>query len=108
DQSWLIQRNLIYQQRRDLLLSGLRELGFAPNIPNASLYVWCPIPSGWTSTAFCEKLLEEAHVSVTPGVVFGRQGEGYIRIAITSPKEQIEKAIMNMKNAKQLFERKTE
>lgn len=108
DQSWLMQRNLIYQQRRDLLLSGLRELGFAPNIPNASLYVWCPIPSGWTSTAFCEKLLEEAHVSVTPGVVFGRQGEGYIRIAITSPKEQIERAIMNMKNAKQLFERKTE
>jgi LL-diaminopimelate aminotransferase len=99
DQSWIMDRNMIYQIRRDVLVKGLLELGLKPNKPNASLYVWCPIPVGWTSTKFCETLLEKAHVSVTPGIVFGSQGEGYVRIAITSPKEQIEQALLNMKNA---------
>ncbi len=98
DQAWIIQRNAIYQQRRDILLKGLTELGLKPDKPKASLYVWCPVPDGWTSVAFCETLLERAHVSVTPGIVFGDQGEGYIRIAITSPQEQIEQALVNIKS----------
>jgi LL-diaminopimelate aminotransferase len=99
DQSWILDRNMTYQLRRDVLVDGLFELGLKPNKPNASLYVWCPIPKGWTSTEFCETMLEKAHVSVTPGIVFGNQGEGCIRIAITSPEEQIEQALSNMKNA---------
>lgn len=106
DQTWILQRNKIYQQRRDKLIDGLLELGLKPKIPNASLYVWCPVPAGWTSMEFCEELLEKARVSVTPGVVFGAQGEGHVRIAITTPQEQIDHALGNMKKAWKHFERK--
>lgn len=105
DQTWIVERNSIYQQRRDTLMKGLLEVGLKPDKPKASLYVWCPIPAGWTSTAFCEALIEKAHVSVTPGIVFGDQGEGYIRIAICSPLERINQALLNMRNVWCSFER---
>lgn len=105
DQTWIERRNQIYEQRRDILVEGLHELGLKPNNPKASLYIWCPVPGGWTSMAFCEALLEKARVSVTPGVVFGAQGEGYVRIAITSSQEQIKQALENMKNSWKNFER---
>ena len=85
DQSWLATRNAIYQERRDLVLQTLAELGLQARTPRAALYVWCAIPDGWTSLAFASELLEKAHVSLTPGTVFGQNGEGYLRIALTAP-----------------------
>ncbi len=96
DQEWLWERNEIYRQRRDILLDGLRQAGLNPATPQASLYVWCPVPAGKTSAAFTDELLKNAHVSFTPGSVFGQNGEGYMRIAVSSPTEEIEAAVQRM------------
>ena len=96
DQSWLTERNQIYQLRRDAAVQGLHALGLAAEIPQASLYVWTPIPPGWRAQEFATALLEKAHVSVTPGVVFGAQGEGYARIALTTSAERIQEAMQRI------------
>ncbi|MBN1538121.1 MAG: aminotransferase class I/II-fold pyridoxal phosphate-dependent enzyme [Anaerolineales bacterium] len=105
EQAWIAERNQIYQKRRDVLIAGLNKLGLQPGKPQASLYVWCPVPDGWTSAVFCEALLERSHVSVTPGTVFGACGEGFVRIAYTSPLERIEQALGNMSQIWASFER---
>ncbi|HEY9075593.1 MAG TPA: aminotransferase class I/II-fold pyridoxal phosphate-dependent enzyme [Anaerolineaceae bacterium] len=93
DQAWLAERNAVYQARRDVLLSGLRSLGLEPQVPKASLYVWTPTPPGWGAVEFTNRVLEEANVSLTPGVVFGEHGEGYVRISVTAPLERIRQAV---------------
>jgi len=96
DQSWLDGRNSVYQKRRDLMVKSLVAMGLQPALPKASLYVWCPLPQGWTSMGFVETLLEEAHVSLTPGTVFGQYGEGYVRISVTAPENRIADAMQRM------------
>ena len=98
DQSWLEERNEIYSRRRDLLVAGLRRLGFAVESPRASLYVWCPVPDGWSSSEFAAALLEEAYVSLTPGVVFGPGGEGFVRITLTQTEERLAVALQRLEN----------
>lgn len=93
DQSWLPERNQVYRQRRDIVIAALRALGLPAAVPEGSLYVWCPVPSGWTAQAFAAALLETARVSLTPGTVFGRNGEGYLRISLTAPSDRIEEAM---------------
>jgi len=82
DQSWLVERNGVYQERRDLILAALQEIGIQASEPRASLYIWTRVPRGYTSAEFATRLLEEAAVSVTPGSAFGQYGEGYIRISL--------------------------
>jgi len=96
DQAWIDQRNEIYRQRRDRVVDTLFSLGWLTTRPSASLYVWCAIPSGWTSMEFAALLLESANISVTPGVIFGQHGEGYIRISLTSPSERIAEAMQRL------------
>ena len=96
DQAWLVERNEIYRQRRDVVLAGLADLGLEAFPPQGSLYVWSKIPPGWNSLDFASALLEQAKVSITPGVVFGAAGEGYMRIALTAPQERIEQAMQRM------------
>ncbi|MCK5306382.1 MAG: LL-diaminopimelate aminotransferase [Candidatus Omnitrophica bacterium] len=88
-------KNLIdlYRQRRDVLVEGLGSLGWKVLKPRATFYVWIPVPPGYTSMELADKLLEKASVVVTPGVGFGDNGEGYIRIALTVNKERIEEAV---------------
>lgn len=93
DQLWLEGRNETYRQRRDVVMQGLKTLGLFPDTPRASLYVWSSVPEGLTSLDFVNLALEKAHVSLTPGTVFGQNGEGYIRISLTSPLEQISQAM---------------
>jgi LL-diaminopimelate aminotransferase len=97
DQEWLWERNEIYRQRRDILLEGLRSVGLNPATPQASLYVWSPVPEGKTSVEFTNELLENAGVSFTPGSIFGPSGEGYMRIAVSSPTGEIEEAVRRVK-----------
>jgi LL-diaminopimelate aminotransferase len=80
DQGWLQERNQIYQRRRDLIVKALQQMGVAVRKPLASLYVWMPLPDGWRSEEICQQLLEETQVSITPGVVFGKYGEGAARL----------------------------
>jgi len=93
DQFWLEERNDVYRQRRDTVLAGLKKLGLAVRKPDASLYVWTPVPGGWTSESFAVAALEEAGVSLTPGTVFGPGGEGFLRLSITAPLERLQQAM---------------
>ena len=93
ESSWIQERNDVYRERRDIIVTSLRNLGVDLANPQASLYIWCPIPEGWTSEKFALAMLKEAGVSVAPGTVFGSEGEGFIRISITQPKKTIEKAM---------------
>jgi LL-diaminopimelate aminotransferase len=60
-------------------------------VPRASLYIWAKVPAGFTSAEFAQRLLEDLDVVVTPGSSYGRHGEGYIRLSLTTPNEQVEK-----------------
>jgi LL-diaminopimelate aminotransferase len=97
DQSWIMKRNAIYQKRRDIIVQTLRGLGFSLEVPKASLYIWAKLPAGnQDSIAFCEKLLQETGVSVTPGIVYGKSGKGYIRISLVTPVERLSEAMERM------------
>lgn len=88
----------IYQERRDVLVRGLRSLGltFAP--PSAAFYVWVEVPEGFTSTSFTAHLLEHAGIVTTPGNGFGASGEGYVRMTITTPQARLAEAVDRMKH----------
>jgi len=87
----------LYQERRDILTEGLRSLGFKVEIPLATFYLWQKIPKDIDSLKFAKILLDKADIVVTPGVGFGRYGEGYIRFALTVDKERIKEAISRLK-----------
>jgi len=88
----------VYQERRDVLVEGLREIGLKVEKPKATFYVWCEVPEGYTSVEFTKKLLNEAGILVTPGVGFGEYGEGFVRFALTRDVETIKKAVERLKN----------
>ena len=96
DQEWLSARNEIYRQRRDLVIEALAELGVNVPPPSASLYIWCPIPAGWQAVEFTETILEKALVSFAPGTIFGQNGEGYVRISLTTPSERLRTAMQRL------------
>ena len=96
DQGWLSDRNGIYQQRRDLVIEALHASGLNARLPQGSLYIWCPVPAGWSSESFTSALLDQAHISLAPGSIFGEHGEGFVRISFTAPLERLEKAMQRM------------
>ncbi|MHB0913231.1 MAG: LL-diaminopimelate aminotransferase [Armatimonadota bacterium] len=73
----------LYEKRRDILIDGLNSLGWKLPKPKATLYVWIPIPPGYTSIEFSKMMLEKAGVLVIPGVGYGEYGEGYVRLSLT-------------------------
>ena len=88
------EQNLKYQERRDALCGGLRAIGWDVPDSHGSMFVWAPLPKGYTdSMAFCLKLVEECGVLCTPGSSFGPLGEGYVRFALTLPPSEIAAAI---------------
>ena len=87
----------VYQERRDVLVSGLKGAGFDFDVPKATFYVWVCVPKGYTSSAFTIHLLENAGIVTTPGSGFGAEGEGYIRFALTVEKARIQEAVERMK-----------
>ena len=97
DQTPVQEMNRIYQERRDVMVEGLREIGFELTPPKATFYLWVKVPEGYTSTRLTEHLLEQAGVVVTPGNGFGEPGEGFFRIALTQSKERLEEAVLRMK-----------
>ncbi len=87
----------IYQARRDILVDGLCALGWKAIKPKATFYVWIKIPAGTDSISFAARLLKDADIVVTPGVGFGKYGEGFIRMALTVPQERIKEALERIK-----------
>ena len=86
----------IYEERRDVLVDGLNRLGWKIKKPQASLYVWIPIPDGFNSTSFSQLLLEKTGVVVSPGIAFGDPGEGYVRFALVDTKDRLIEAVSRM------------
>jgi LL-diaminopimelate aminotransferase len=99
DQSWLASRNQIYKNRRDIVVDGLKSLGFEVDSPPAAIYIWAKLPTGFEdSIDFCDHLLEDTGVSVTPGIVYGTFGEGYIRVSLGTNSDKLSEAIVRIKN----------
>ena len=87
----------VYQRRRDVLVEGLAEIGWHIPKPSASMFVWAPLPPGYTSSYnLVSDLLEKAGVVVVPGNAFGRQGEGYVRIALVRNEEALAEAVQRI------------
>lgn len=89
----------IYRQRRDLVIEALNTAGWTLDAPKGSIYIWAPVPDQDTSASFAEFLLEKAGIVVAPGAGYGKRGEGYVRISLTVPDDQIEKAMERLVTA---------
>lgn len=90
---WIDELCTMYQQRRDVLVSGLKGLGLDVETPKATFYVWCSCPKGVSSSDFTMRLLNECGIVTTPGNGFGAAGEGYVRFALTVNKERLGEAV---------------
>jgi len=96
DQECIREHNAIYERRRNEMVKVLREMGLRVTPPKASLYIWAGVPEGYTSAEFATRLLEEAGVVVTPGTGYGRYGEGYIRLSLTTPDAEIAEGLARL------------
>jgi LL-diaminopimelate aminotransferase len=94
------ERNRIFQKRRDVVVQGLRDIGLEVESPKATFYVWSTIPKGYTSQEFCYKVLGEANVWMIPGSMYGKYGEGYLRIALTLPVDRLSEAMRRLRKFK--------
>ncbi|MFN8112522.1 MAG: LL-diaminopimelate aminotransferase [Solirubrobacterales bacterium] len=93
----LAEMNAIYTRRRDLVVDALGEIGVEVSSPKGTIYVWAPVPEGHTSTSFCEHVLEQAAVVISPGSMYGPSGEGFFRISLTTPDERLTEAVERMR-----------
>ena len=101
DDQECVQTNIdIYQARRDRVITALTRMGLEVAVPKASLYIWAQIPDGFTSADFAARLLADNDIVVTPGSSYGKCGEGYIRLSLTTPDEQVEKGCVRLENWK--------
>jgi LL-diaminopimelate aminotransferase len=87
----------IYQERRDVVVSGLKAMGWPVATPKATFFVWSPTPNGRSATEIASRALQEAGVVITPGIGFGSQGEGFIRIALTVDQSRLAEAMERLK-----------
>lgn len=97
DQEFIPSMQKLYQERRDVLVAGLKEKGLEVEPPKATFYIWCKTPKGMTSSEFTSLLLQEAGIVTTPGSGFGDPGEGYVRFALTVSKERLAEAVDRIK-----------
>ena len=93
---WLDNNNEVYRKRRDKVVSVLNEIGVPTVAPKGGLYIWTPIPEGYTSAEFAQKLLDEVNVVVTPGNGYGPGGEGYIRLSLTISDDLIDEGLRRL------------
>ena len=96
----------IYQSRRDVLVDGLNKRGWNVEKPKATMFVWTPIPDKFKSLGslmFSRFLLKKAGVCVSPGISFGDEGEGYLRISLVENEKRIQQAIREIKKATNEF-----
>ncbi len=86
--------NEVYRRRRDLVCDALAQAGVQVTPPKGTIYVWAPVPSGFSSAAaYCEHVLEAAAVVISPGGAYGPGGEGFFRISLTTPDDRLLEAV---------------
>lgn len=91
-----------YQTRRDILCEGLERMGWPINRPRAGMFVWAKLPAPFDrmgSMEFALRLMEEGNVAVAPGIGFGEEGEGYLRLALVENEHRIRQALRQMRRA---------
>ncbi len=91
------ENNAVFQRRRDTLVDAVRSAGLEVIPPKASLYLWCRLPDGMGSIDFAARLLDDTGVVVTPGVGYGKHGEGYVRLSLTVPDDRLQEGIRRLK-----------
>jgi LL-diaminopimelate aminotransferase len=89
----------IYARRRDLVVDALKAIGVDVQPPKGTIYIWAPVPDGHTSASYCELVLEESGVVVSPGGAFGPNGEGFFRISLTVPDERLTEAVERLRSS---------
>jgi LL-diaminopimelate aminotransferase len=89
----------VYARRGGLVAEALAAIGLRVEPPRATPYFWVPVPDGYTSESFTELVLEQAGVVVSPGPAYGPSGEGYFRISLTVPDEQLDEAVRRMETS---------
>ena len=89
----------IYARRRDLVCDALREIGVEVTPPKGTIYVWAPVPEGHTSASYCEMVLEESAVVISPGSAYGPNGEGFFRISLTIDDERLGEAVERLRGS---------
>lgn len=82
-----------YEKRRDIVIDGLRKIGWDVARPKATMFIWARIPDGWTSRQISREILYSAGVVVIPGDAFGKEGEGYVRIALVQEEARLKEAV---------------
>ena len=90
---WFATLNNVYQERRQLVWKLAEALNCTCDKNASGLFVWAKLPSHLKAEAFIDKVLKENHIFITPGTIFGTQGEGYIRFSLCAPTEVLEEAI---------------
>jgi LL-diaminopimelate aminotransferase len=86
--------NELYRRRRDLVCDALKGIGVDVHPPRSTIYVWAPVPAGYASSeAYCEHVLEQAAVVLSPGAIYGPAGEGWFRISLTTPDDRLLEAV---------------
>jgi LL-diaminopimelate aminotransferase len=89
-----VEMNRIYERRRDLVCDALAGIGVEVTPPRGTIYIWAPGPEGFASAAaYCEHVLEEAAVVLSPGGAYGPNGEGFFRISLTTPDDRLAEAV---------------
>jgi len=95
------QVRMTYQKRRDVLCSGLHNLGWNVQIPKASMYIWAPIPEAYGamgSLEFAKKLLADAKVAVSPGIGFGQYGDDHVRFSLIENEARTRQALRGLRD----------
>ncbi|HYZ30825.1 MAG TPA: LL-diaminopimelate aminotransferase [Crenalkalicoccus sp.] len=99
-QDCVAEMRVLYRERRDVLVKGLRAAGWEVPCPEGSMFLWAPIPErfrGLGSVEFSKLLLAKARVAVAPGLGFGEYGDGHVRIALVENTHRIRQALRGIK-----------
>jgi alanine-synthesizing transaminase len=99
-QDIIAENRALYKKRRDVLVKSFANAGCTIPVPEASMFAWAPIPEQFAklgSMEFSKQLLTEAGVAVAPGVGFGEEGEGFVRIALVENEQRLRQAARGVK-----------
>jgi L-glutamine---4-(methylsulfanyl)-2-oxobutanoate aminotransferase len=90
--------NNLYERRRNVLIDGLRSIGWDVTAPKGSFFAWLKVPKGLTSAEFADILLDQANIAAAPGIAFGELGEGYVRVGLLTSEERLAEAVKRISN----------
>jgi LL-diaminopimelate aminotransferase len=100
DQSYLREMAAVYQERRDVLLGGLAEIGWTIDKPPGTMFAWAKLPVEMDSKEFALQLLEQTGIVVIPGNAFGEHGQGYVRIALVQPPDRLREVVQRIQESR--------